>query len=167
MNQLTLAFIEKVTEKAKTDLMQEGNLPVIWHLVKDGLSFSLDQTINTELESIENQETIRLASEWIEPEYAVQVVNAELIDPAGVKFEALLTVCHYPDERPVAWISKVVRRSNNHVVFIKEWVNGKHIPFGGFLYSPFEKLQSNPSAEAIATVRKLLGSVRRPMLKVI
>jgi hypothetical protein len=167
MNETAFAFIEKVTENAEEDLKTSSRLDVTWHLVKDDMSYSMNHTINSDEDAAESETTIKLAAEWVEPEYAVQIMNIEMMGPKGDAFEALATICFLPDEPPLAWISKVTRLRNGQVAFITPWVSRERIPLSGVLYSPFEKLTVTPSNAAIETVRKLLGINKQPMLKVV
>jgi hypothetical protein len=167
MNEQALAFISKITENAESTLKKTGRIPVMWHLVKEGLSYSLDQHIDTDNDASENEVTTKLAAEWISPDYAVQIMNIFMTSPSGESFESIATICFYPDESPVAWISKITRLSNDQVAFISPWITQKKVPLSGALYSPFEKLEVTPSQESIGTVRELLGYAKKSMLKVV
>jgi hypothetical protein len=164
--------IADVIRDAKSSLLSDGSIPVIWHMVKEGLIYQISKSIVDEDDSKLALEIAGLALDWIDPEYIIQVANAhmkvfkdnvEQPEPA----EMLMISKHIPGEQTTSLLCHVYRNDDGAVTGFSHFFPEQQITIDSALFKPFDIKITAPSKEAIRIVQGMFGQTSTAMMRLV
>lgn len=161
-----------VIQDAKSTLIEEGHIPVIWHMIKDDLIYQVSKTICDDEDSTLALEIAGLALDWIKPECIIQVANTHMnIFTEGKSqpdlAEMLLVVKHIRSQAPTTQLCKIYRNAAEEVTGFSHFFSEQTITLNDPLFKPYELEVKSPSDKAIKIVQGMFGKTSGGMLRLV
>ena len=164
-------IISSIAHDAKTTLMNEGAIPVIWNMITDDLVYQVSKTISSPEDELLAMELVYLSKKSLKPKSIVQVLNTNMAmtedESKNSMVEALLIIIHHPNMKPESLISKIFRDENGNVTMFSHYHKNQMSNFEVPIINPYGNEIISPSKESIEIVERMLRIEKTPRLRLV